>query len=94
MHAPKNNNNLNCYHNNSIYNNYDLNFDSDYNILIYFSFIISCIFNLKCLIKKIKKNKIKNTKKYKNFSIQTDTQFVSLLINPDNDIQIMNNYNQ
>ena len=52
MHAPKNN--LNCYRNNSIYNNYDF----DYNILIYFLFITSCIFNLKCLIKKIKKKKI------------------------------------
>ena len=32
----------------------------------------------------------KNIKEQKNISIQTDPQIVSLLINPDNNVQIMN----
>ena len=82
---------MNSHNNNSNCNNYDLNLEFNYNVFIYFLFITSCIFNLNYFIKKNKK--IENIKEYKDLSVQTDTQIVSLLINPDNNIQILSNYN-
>ena len=82
------NNNINNINNNS---NSNSNKEFNYNVFIYFLFITSCIFNLNYFIKKNKK--IENIKEYKDLSVQTDTQIVSLLINPDNNIQILSNYN-
>ncbi len=70
--------------------NHSICLENNYNILIYGLFIISFIFNLTSININKQKNKIKNIKEQKNISIQTDPQIVSLLINPDNNIQIMN----
>jgi hypothetical protein len=92
MYASKSNNNINLYNNNSPCDNiYE---ESNYNYFIYFLLIISCLINLTFLNTNKKKFRIKNIKEQKNISIQTDIQIISLLINPDNNIQLMNNYNQ
>lgn len=97
MYAPKNNmnknrsinrNNINLYNNNT--NSDTICLKDNYSLLIYVLFVISFIFNLILISKNKKKFKIKNIKEQKNISIQTDPQIVSLLINPDNNIQIMN----
>tara|TARA_B100001093_G_C26104594_1_gene708302 strand:+ start:95 stop:394 length:300 start_codon:yes stop_codon:yes gene_type:complete len=97
MYAPKNNmnrnrsinrNNINLYNNNT--NSDTICLEDNYTLLIYVLFVISFIFNLILISKNKKKFKIKNIKEQKNISIQTDPQIVSLLINPDNNVQIMN----
>lgn len=89
MYAPKNNmnknksinrNNINLYNNNSACDNIYQEFN--YNYFIYILLVISCLFNLIFITK--------NIKKQKNISIQTDPHIISLLINPDNNVQIMN----
>jgi hypothetical protein len=96
MYAPKNNmnknrsinrNNINLYNNTT---SHSICLEDNYNLLIYVLFLISFIFNLILISTNKKKFKIKNIKEQKNISIQTDPQIVSLLINPDNNIQIMN----
>ena len=97
MYPPKNNmninkssnrNNINLYNNNSAYDNICEEFN--YNYFIYVLLVISCLINLTFLTTNKKKFKIKNIKEQKNISIQTDPQIVSVLINPDNNVQIMN----
>jgi len=85
-------NNINCHTNNSTshYNYCRVFPEFDLNIIVYILFVISCLFNLRFITSK-KKNRIKNVKEYKNILIQTDPEIVSyeLLINPDNNIQII-----
>tara|TARA_B100000035_G_scaffold315342_2_gene335374 strand:+ start:1687 stop:1983 length:297 start_codon:yes stop_codon:yes gene_type:complete len=83
-----NKNNINLYNNNSAYDNIYEEFN--YNYFICVLLLISCLFNLTFLTTNKKKFKIKNINEQKNISIQTDPQIVSLLINPDNNVQIMN----
>ena len=83
------------YNNYNNYNNCNNNSSCDNiylqdNVLIYVLFLISCMLNLILLNTNKKKIRIRNLKEQKNISIQTDPQIVSLLINPDNNIQIMN----
>ena len=100
MYAPKKkninrnnmNSNINFPKNNSTCKyNYSRVFpEFDLNIIVYILFAISCLFNLTFITSK-KKNRIKNVKECKNILIQTDPEIVSyeLLINPDNNIQII-----
>ena len=80
------NNSLNCC-NNTKYDSIYAEFN--YNAFIYFLFLISCLINIIFLTRN-KKNRIVNIKQQKNVLIQTEPQMVSVLINPDNNIQIVN----